>query len=91
MAEAPLLVFICGRPAKTLVQRSNGQVSFRCDPDYDGAPIGRPMALHLRGHRTRGGGKPRRPYSPEPGKATLKPSASALGASSTPFESFAPS
>ena len=32
-----------------------------------------------------------RSYSPPPTCPTLKPSASALGASSTPFESFAPS
>lgn len=32
-----------------------------------------------------------RSYSPPPACPMLKPSASALGASSTPFESFAPS
>ena len=36
------------------------------------------------------GGLPRS-YSPPPACPMLKPSASALGASSTPFESFAPS
>lgn len=48
MAEASLLVFICGQLAGELAQGSSGQISFRYDPDYDGIPLSFSMPVSNR-------------------------------------------
>lgn len=48
MAEASLLVFICGQPAGELAQGSSGQISFRYDLDYDGIPLSFSMPVSNR-------------------------------------------